>query len=159
MGGTPPYGYDLRYENAAGQFLFIVRFMPDGSKQLLDENRNLIRILARGESLNISKRDQAKLTLSNPERVKVVKQIFQTAKTLLLAGLRVLQRGPPDGGVFILIAIHSPQAEQVREIICLFFRHIFAQGREEYWPTEDGQAGRCAPTGYRTSPIVAIPLL
>ena len=32
MGGTPPYGYDLRYENAAGQFLFIVRFMPDGSK-------------------------------------------------------------------------------------------------------------------------------
>jgi DNA invertase Pin-like site-specific DNA recombinase len=77
MGGTPPYGYDLRYENAAGQFLFIVRFMPDGSKQLLNENRNLIRILARGESLNISKRDQAKLTLSDPERVKVVKQIFQ----------------------------------------------------------------------------------
>jgi len=77
MGGTPPYGYDLRYENAEGKFLFILRFIPDGSKQLLDEKGNLIRTLARGESLNISKRDQAKLTLSHPERVKVAKQIFQ----------------------------------------------------------------------------------
>jgi DNA invertase Pin-like site-specific DNA recombinase len=77
MGGTPPYGYDLRYENADGGFLFILRFMPDGSKQLLDEKRKLVRTLARGESLNISKRDQAKLVLSDPERVKVAKEIFQ----------------------------------------------------------------------------------
>lgn len=77
MGGTPPYGYDLRYENAEGKFLFILRFMPDGSKQLLDENGNLIRILARGESLNIYKCDQAKLTFSDSERVKIVKRIFQ----------------------------------------------------------------------------------
>jgi DNA invertase Pin-like site-specific DNA recombinase len=77
MGGTPPYGYDLRYQNAEGKFLFILRFMPDGSKQLLGEKGNLIRTLARGESLNISKRDQAKLTLSEPKRVKVIKQIFQ----------------------------------------------------------------------------------
>ncbi len=76
MGGTPPYGYDLRYENAAGQFLFIVRFTPDGSKELYDKKGKLIRTLARGESLNISKRDQAKLTFSDPERVKVVKRIF-----------------------------------------------------------------------------------
>ena len=77
MGGTPPYGYDLRYQNAEGKFLFILRFIPDGSKQLLGEKGNLIRTLARGESLNISKRDQAKLTLSYPERVEIAKQIFQ----------------------------------------------------------------------------------
>ncbi|GAH73623.1 unnamed protein product, partial [marine sediment metagenome] len=77
MGGTPPYGYDLCYQNAEGKFLFILRFMPDGSKQLLDEKGNLIRTLARGESLNISKRDQAKLTLSDPERVKVIKRLFK----------------------------------------------------------------------------------
>ncbi|MFH1615103.1 MAG: recombinase family protein [Planctomycetota bacterium] len=77
MGGTPPYGYDLRYENAEGKFLFVIRFMPDGSKQLLDEKGDLIRTLARGESLNISKRDQAKLTLSDPERVNIAKQIFR----------------------------------------------------------------------------------
>lgn len=77
MGGTPPYGYDLRYENAAGQFLFIVRFMPDCSKELYNEKGNLIRTLARGDALNISKRDQAKLTLSHPDRVGVIKQIFK----------------------------------------------------------------------------------
>jgi DNA invertase Pin-like site-specific DNA recombinase len=77
MGGTPPYGYDLRYENADGIFLFVLRYMPDGSKQLFDEKGSLIRTLARGESINISKRDKAKLTLGEPQRVKVVKQIFQ----------------------------------------------------------------------------------
>ncbi len=77
MGGTPPYGYDLRYEDADAKFLFIVRFMPDGSKQLFDEKGGLIRTLARGESINISKRDKAKLALSDHQRVKVVKHIFQ----------------------------------------------------------------------------------
>ena len=77
MGGTPPYGYDLSYENADEEFLFVIRFMPDGSKQLFDENKKLIRTLVRGESLNISKRDQAKLIPSSPERVKVVKRIFK----------------------------------------------------------------------------------
>ncbi len=77
MGGTPPYGYDLRYENAEGKFLFILRFMPDGPKQLFDEKGNLIRTLARGESLNISKRDQAKLTPGSSERVNVIKRIFR----------------------------------------------------------------------------------
>jgi len=77
MGGTPPYGYDLRYENTDGKFLFILRHMPDGSKQLLDENKTLVRTLARGESLSISKRDQAKLTPSSPERVEIIKRIFK----------------------------------------------------------------------------------
>jgi hypothetical protein len=77
MGGTPPYGYDLRYENADGKFLFILRHMPDGSKQLLDEKRTLVRILDRGESLSISKRDQARLVPSDPERVKVIGRLFQ----------------------------------------------------------------------------------
>jgi len=50
--------------------------MPDGSKELYNEKGKLIRTLVRGESLNISNRDQAKLTFSDPERVKVVKRIF-----------------------------------------------------------------------------------
>ncbi len=77
MGGTPPYGYDLRYENANGEFLFILRFMPDGSKQLFDEKGDVTRTLIRGESLNMSKRDQAKLTLSASERVNATEQIFK----------------------------------------------------------------------------------
>jgi DNA invertase Pin-like site-specific DNA recombinase len=77
MGGVPPYGYDLGYENVDGKFLLILRFVPDGSKQVLDEDGKLIRTLARGESLNISKRDQARLVPSHPERVKVIKRIFK----------------------------------------------------------------------------------
>ena len=77
MGGVPPHGYDLRYENANGEFLLVLRYIPDGSKQLLDEKGNVVRTLARGESLNTSKRDQAKLTLSDPKRVKVIEHIFQ----------------------------------------------------------------------------------
>jgi hypothetical protein len=76
MGGVPPHGYDLGYENAEGEFLFVVRYMPDGSKQVLDETGKLVRTLARGESLNISKRDRAKLVPSLPERVAVIKRIF-----------------------------------------------------------------------------------
>ena len=77
MGGTPPYGYDLRYENAEGKFLFILRYMPDRSKQILDEDGNLTRTLARGESLSISKRDHARLVPGDPKRVKIIKRLFQ----------------------------------------------------------------------------------
>jgi len=77
MGGTPPYGYDLHYESADSKFLLILRYMPDGSKKVLNEQGKVIRTLARGESLNISKRDHARLTPGEPERVKVIGRIFK----------------------------------------------------------------------------------
>ncbi|UCE61610.1 MAG: recombinase family protein [Phycisphaerales bacterium] len=69
MGGVPPHGYDLRYETIEGEFLFVVRYTPDGCKRILDEDGGLTRTLARGESLNISKRDRAKLVPSSPARI------------------------------------------------------------------------------------------
>ncbi len=79
MGGAPPFGYDLRYESQSGEGLFIVRMMPDGSKQLLQPNGSsaVVRTLQRGETLAVSKRDRARLVLSEPARVKVVRQIFR----------------------------------------------------------------------------------
>ena len=77
MGGVPPYGYDLQYENADSKFLLILRYMPDGSKKVLNKQGKVIRTLARGESLNISKRDHARLTPGEPERVKVLERIFK----------------------------------------------------------------------------------
>ena len=77
MGGTPPYGYDLRYQSAEGQFLFTIRYMPDGSKKLFDEKGEHTRTLARGESMNVTKRDHAKLVLSDPPRVEVIQRIFK----------------------------------------------------------------------------------
>ncbi len=77
MGGVPPHGYDLRYENERGEFLFVLRYLPDGSKHMIDEKGVLIRTLARRESLNISKRDRARLAPGDPQRVAVVKRIFR----------------------------------------------------------------------------------
>ena len=80
MGGVPPYGYDLSYTNDHGQpgeFLFRLRFMPDGTKQVLDAEQRLVRTLQRGESLNISKRDRARLVPSTAERVVTIERIFR----------------------------------------------------------------------------------
>lgn len=79
MGGTPPYGYDLRYENERGEFLFVLRFMQDGTKEMRDEQGEPVRTLARGERVSISKRDRAKLIPSTPERVDAIRQIFRMA--------------------------------------------------------------------------------
>ncbi len=79
MGGAPPFGYDLRYESQAGEGLFIVRMMPDGTKQLLEHSGSgaLVRLLQRGETLAVSKRDRARLVPSEAARVKVIRQIFR----------------------------------------------------------------------------------
>ena len=78
LGGVPPHGYDLQYENDRGEFLFIVRHMPDGTKRMMNPRTcKLIRTLGRGESLNISKRDKAKLVPGDPERIEVIRRIFK----------------------------------------------------------------------------------
>lgn len=76
MGGVPPHGYDLRYTNDRSEFLFTVRFMPDGTKQQLDDHGELIRKLERGEKVNISKRDRGQLIFSRPDRVDAIRTIF-----------------------------------------------------------------------------------
>ena len=75
-GGTPPYGYDLAYYTQAGEFLCMLRFMQDGSKQVFDEEGNLTRVIPKGDRLNTSKQDRSRLIPSHPDRVNVVKQIF-----------------------------------------------------------------------------------
>ena len=77
IAGVPPYGYDLRYEDTDVNFVFVLRHMPDGSKQVLNDKGKLTRTLVRGESLNISKRDRARLIPSATDRVEVIKHIFK----------------------------------------------------------------------------------
>ena len=76
MGGAPPYGYDLAYESQMGEFLFCLRYMRDGSKQMLNSKCKLIRTLPRGESVVVSRRDRCKLVPSEESRVKTIKRIF-----------------------------------------------------------------------------------
>jgi len=77
MGGTPPFGYDLRYESSSGQFIFTVRHQSDGSKLLLDKRSKVIRTIPRGETLGISKRDRAHLVPSDPSRSAIVREVFR----------------------------------------------------------------------------------
>jgi len=76
MGGIPPYGYDLAYYDGSGQYLCTVRFMEDGSKQVLDQDGNMTRTVQKGERLQFSKRDKSRLALGHPNRIKYVKKIF-----------------------------------------------------------------------------------
>ena len=78
-GGAPPHGYDLRYESQSegnGAFLLTLRFQQDGTKLVLDQNGGVMRTLARGERLQVSKRDRSRLALGAPERVEAVRRIF-----------------------------------------------------------------------------------
>jgi len=77
MGGVPPYGYDLLYQSCDDDFLHILRYMPDGTKQVLDKDQKLVRTLDRGERLSISKKDHATLTYGSDNRVKIAKRIFE----------------------------------------------------------------------------------
>ncbi len=77
MGGVAPHGYDIRYTNDRGEFLFVIRFMPDGTKQQLDGCGGLVRTLERGERISISKRDSGSLVLGHPERVETIRTIFR----------------------------------------------------------------------------------
>ncbi|MEM6503854.1 MAG: recombinase family protein [Planctomycetota bacterium] len=78
MGGAPPYGYDLRYEDAAECHLLTLRFLADARKEVYDDAGNLQRILERGTTLGISKQDRAKLVPSSAERVATVERVFKS---------------------------------------------------------------------------------
>jgi len=77
MGGVPPFGYDLLYQSCDNEFLHILRFMSDGTKQVLDKDKKLVRTLDRGERLSISKKDHATLIYGSDNRVKTAKRIFK----------------------------------------------------------------------------------
>ncbi len=76
VGGVPPYGYDLAYYSGSGDYLCSIRFMEDGSKQVLDKDGNITRIVPNGERLQFTKSDKSRLVLSHPDRVKLIRQIF-----------------------------------------------------------------------------------
>jgi hypothetical protein len=76
LGGRPPYGYDLRYEDANGNFLRTVRFLETGEKQVLDEHGNVQRVLPRGDRLSKFKSEGARLALSLDARVQVARRVF-----------------------------------------------------------------------------------
>jgi len=76
LGGIPPFGYDLAYYSSSGEYLCSVRFISDGTKQVLDKDGELTRIVQKGESVQFTKKDKSRLVLSCQDRVKLIRQIF-----------------------------------------------------------------------------------
>ena len=99
-GGQPPYGYDLAYCSGDGRFLMTIRYGDDLSKQVLDEDGNLVRVVPRGERLTFTKSDRCKLAPSTPDRVDVIRDIFSWYVTqgLGFKGIadRLNQQGVPS---------------------------------------------------------------
>ena len=83
LGGAPPFGFDLVYYDSTAKPYMVVRFMDDGTKEILDSHGQRQRTLPRGESIAVSKKDHARLAPSTPERVALVGRIFK----MYLAGL------------------------------------------------------------------------
>ncbi len=75
-GGTAPYGFDKQHCTAAGQVLRTFRWLPDGRKQEFGPDGQLIRVLETGESVKKAKSDIVRFVPSSPDRVAVVKRIF-----------------------------------------------------------------------------------
>jgi DNA invertase Pin-like site-specific DNA recombinase len=76
-GGKPPYGYDKQHCTAAGQVLRTFRWLPDGRKQEYGPDGKLIRVLAADETVKKAKSDVVRYIPSAPDRVAVVKRIFE----------------------------------------------------------------------------------
>jgi site-specific DNA recombinase len=77
LGGSPPFGYDLLYHDSTGKPYMHVRFKENGDKDIFDPQGRLLRTVVRRQSIATASGDRAKLVLSTPERVEIVKRIYR----------------------------------------------------------------------------------
>jgi len=75
-GGMAPYGYDKQHLTGDGQLLRTLRWMPDCSKQEFGPDGRLLRVVPAGVNLKKAKSDIIRYVPSLPERVAVVKRMF-----------------------------------------------------------------------------------
>ncbi len=76
LGGVPPYGYDYMYLDSGGQPIQRVRFNHRGEKEIYTPKDELLRIVPPRERLTSSKQDSIQLVLSTPDRVAIIRRIF-----------------------------------------------------------------------------------
>jgi len=77
-GRAAPYGYDREMVAPDGALLFRIRFCTGGVREVYDKDGKLQAKYARGQALSKpGKECKARLVLSTPDRVAVVKDIFR----------------------------------------------------------------------------------
>lgn len=74
-GGQPPFGYDLAYLDAAGGFLYAVRYLPDGTKQVTDAVGNVRQLPAQIQPTK-PRGSLCRLVPGDPARIELVRRIF-----------------------------------------------------------------------------------
>jgi DNA invertase Pin-like site-specific DNA recombinase len=77
FGGVPPFGYDLRYYDAADNFYQQIRFTASGEKQIFHSDGQLLHTAPKGQRVPIPEGYHARLVIGDPDRVAVVKRIFE----------------------------------------------------------------------------------
>jgi DNA invertase Pin-like site-specific DNA recombinase len=75
-GGVAPYGYDKQHLTSDGTVLRTLRWMPDGSKQEFGPDGKLLRVIEPGVNIKKAKSDVIRYVPSTPDRVEVVKRMF-----------------------------------------------------------------------------------
>ena len=77
-GRLTPYGYDREIVGPDGSVLYRIRFMPGGDRQVFDRERRPQATYVKGQSLKKpGKECRARLVLSEPQRVQVVRDIYR----------------------------------------------------------------------------------
>ncbi|MEN6385900.1 MAG: recombinase family protein, partial [Phycisphaerales bacterium] len=77
-GRTPPYGYDREIIGPDGSLLYRIRFCENGIREVYDKQGRFQAKYIKGQSLHKpGKECKARLTLSSPDRIDVVKDIFR----------------------------------------------------------------------------------
>ena len=77
-GRAAPYGYDREMLAPDGALMFRIRFCTGGVREVYDKDGKLQARYARGQALSKpGKECKARLVLSSPDRVQVVKDIFK----------------------------------------------------------------------------------
>ncbi len=77
-GRAPPFGYDREVAAPDGSVMFRIRFCPGRVREVYDKDSKLQACYAKGQSLKKpGKQCRARLVLSDPQRVQVVKDIFR----------------------------------------------------------------------------------
>ena len=77
-GRAAPYGYDREIIAPDGSLIFRIRFNPGRVREVYDKDGKLQARYAKGQAFAKPGREcRARLVLSDPKRVKVVKQIFR----------------------------------------------------------------------------------
>ena len=75
-GGMAPYGFDLGYYDRAGKLFQVVRSTDAGEKLILDAAGRQVRTVQRGQKVKASDTEHVRLLPSLPERVQVVRRVF-----------------------------------------------------------------------------------